>query len=75
MFEINMPMSCKCHKITKDEKLLNQTARLYVGNVLVQDLMTPPPLGVENVKIQENSEKIKDLRGTLRDPLQPFLGP
>ena len=31
----------------------------------------PPPLGVENVKIRENSEKI---RGPL-DPLQPFLGP
>ena len=27
-----------------------------------------PPLGVENVKIQENSEKI-------RGPLQPVLGP
>ena len=29
-------------------------------------------LGVKNVKIQENSEKI---RGPPGDPLQPFLGP
>ena len=35
----------------------------------------PPPLVVENVKIQENSEKSGELRGSLRDPLQPFLGP
>ena len=35
----------------------------------------PPPLCVENVKIRENSEKSGDLRGSLRDPLQPFLGP
>ena len=36
--------------------------------------MTPPPLGVENVKIQENSEKKSgDLRGS--PSLQPFLGP
>ena len=44
------------------------------GNFLVKDLMTPPPLGVENVKIQENSKKTGDLRGSLMDPLQPFLG-
>ena len=35
----------------------------------------PPLLGVENVKIRENSEKIREPRGSLRDPLQPFLGP
>ena len=29
-----------------------------IGNFLVKDLMTPP-LGVKNVKIQENSEKIR----------------
>ena len=31
------------------------------GNFLPKDLMTPPspPLGVENVKIRENSEKIR----------------
>ena len=35
--------------------------------------MTPSsPLGVENVKIREYSEKI---RGPQGDPLQPFLGP
>ena len=33
------------------------------------------PLGVENVKIRENSEKSGDPRGSLRDPLSPFLGP
>ena len=32
----------------------------------------PPPLGVKNVKIQENSEKIRGPPGDLRDPLQPF---
>ena len=32
----------------------------------------PPPLGVENVKIQENFEKNQ---GTSGVPLQPFLGP
>ena len=40
--------------------------------------MTPPspPLGVENVKIRENSEKIRGPPGgSLMDPLQPFLGP
>ena len=31
-------------------------------------LVKGPPLGVKNVKIQENFEKI-------RDPKQPFLGP
>ena len=35
----------------------------------------PPPLGVENVKIRKILKKSGDLRGTLRDPLQPFLGP
>ena len=36
--------------------------------------MTPlPPLGVKNVKIQENSKKIKE--GTQRDPKQLFLVP
>ena len=36
----------------------------YSGNFLVKDLMTPPPppLGVENVKIQEISEKIREPR-------------
>ena len=32
----------------------------------------PPPLGVENVKIRENSEKSGDLRGSLRDPTTLF---
>ena len=36
------------------------------------DVTLLPPLGVENVKIRENSEKI---RGPPGDPLQPFLGP
>ena len=38
-----------------------------MGNFLVNDLMTPPPLppGVKYVKIQENSEKI---RGSPGDP-------
>ena len=47
------------------------------GNFPTKDLMTPPspPLGVENVKIRENSEKSGDPRGSLRDPLQPFLAP
>ena len=35
----------------------------------------PPPLGVENVKIRENSEKTGDPRSSFRDPLQPFQGP
>jgi len=36
--------------------------------------MPPPPTpgGVENVKNQENSEKIRGPPGALRDPLQPF---
>ena len=28
----------------------------------------PPPLGVENVKIRENSEKIRGPRGSLYNP-------
>ena len=39
------------------------------------DQPLPPLLGVENVKIRENSEKSGDPRGSLRDPLQPFLDP
>ena len=46
-----------------------------LGNFLPKDLMTPPPpppLGVKNVKIQENSEKIRSppggLLGTLYNP-------
>ena len=36
----------------------------------------PPPPGVKNVKIMENSEKkTGDPRRSLRDLLQPFLGP
>ena len=44
---------------------------------IVSRIWWPPlPLGVKNVKIQENSKKKSgDLRGALRDPLQPFLGP
>ena len=38
---------------------------MFNYNFLVKDLMTPSPLGVENVKIQENSEKI---RGPPEDP-------
>ena len=48
------------------------------GNFLVWDLMTnplPPPICVENVKIRENSKIIMGPPGSLRDPLQPFLGP
>ena len=38
----------------------------------------PPPsplLGVENVKIRENSEKIRGPPGVPYNLLQPFLGP
>ena len=50
---------------------------IYNPTLLVQDLMTPPltPLGVENVKFRENSEKIRGPPGSLRDPLQPFQAP
>ena len=34
-----------------------------------------PPLGVENVKFGKILKKSGDLRGSLKDPLQPFLGP
>ena len=41
-------------------------ANFFFGNFLVKDLMTPPspPLGVENVKIRENSEKFRGPPGT-----------
>ena len=45
-----------------------------VGNFLPNGLV-PPPLGVRNVKIRENSEKIRKPPGSFRDPLQRFLGP
>ena len=54
--------------------LSKETSTEYlVGNFLVCDLM--PPSRVENVKIPENSEKIRGPPGSLRDHLQPFLGP
>ena len=48
--------------------------RIDTPTLLVSELMTPPPppLGAENVKIRENSEKNQ---GTSGAPLQPFLGP
>ena len=36
----------------------------------------PTPLGIENVQFQENSEKKSgEVRGSLRYPILPFLGP
>ena len=43
-----------------------------MGNFLDRDLWTgrpPSPLGVKNVKNQENSEKIRGPGGTHREPL------
>ena len=42
------------------------------GNFLPQDLMNPPPLGVENVKIRENSQKNQ---GTPGGPLRTLYNP
>ena len=44
-----------------------------VGNFLVKDLITPPPpLGVKNVKIQENSEKSGEME--IQGSSYPKLG-
>ena len=41
----------------KNKIVILDTTPTRHGNFLVKDLMTPlPPLGVENVKIRENSE-------------------
>ena len=44
----------------------------HVPSIGSVDQVDPPPIGVENVKIQENSEKI---RGPSGDILQPFIDP
>ena len=45
---------------------------MFNYNFLVKDLMTPSPLGVENVKIRENSEKNQ---GTSGGPLGTLYNP
>ena len=45
-----------------------------IKGVNVKKITHFPSVG-KNVKIWENSEKIRGPPGSRRDPLQPFLGP
>ena len=50
--------------------MLHQCKKPHFPRIGSDDLPPPPPLGVENVKIRENSEKIRGQSRTLFRPLK-----
>ena len=63
---------CGCDGVWKEDVYLFLSPFPSIGS---DDPPIPPYACVENVKIRENSKIIMGPPGSLRDPLQPFLGP